>query len=111
MKEKWKKIENYPNYLISNYGNIYSTKSNKILKPKIDKQGYLHIGLYSNNKRKFFLVHRLVADHFLPTKDLEVNHKNGDKSNNSVKNLEWCTPKQNIANKLKRKYSFILKKI
>ena len=110
MKEKWKKIKNYPYYSISNLGRIHSLIKNRILKPSIDKQGYLHIGLYSNNKRKFFLVHRLVAEHFLSSKSLEVNHRDGNKNNNTVKNLEWVTPKQNIANKLKRKYSFILKK-
>jgi hypothetical protein len=105
--EVWKEVPQYEDYLlISNFGNVKTKtrqKTNgviekqKILTQKEKVNGYLEIGVRVNKKKKYFLVHRLVAIAFLIKVDgLEyVNHKNGNKKDNKVENLEWCTAKQN----------------
>ena len=97
MEEIWKDIEGYEGcYKISTKGNIQSTprKGTKggLIKPTEDKDGYLCVGLNKNNERKTFKVHRLVAMTFIQNKENlpEVNHKDENKSNNHVENLEWC---------------------
>lgn len=96
--EIWKDIEGYEGiYQISNKGSVKSIprKGAKggLIKPTADKDGYLCIGLNKNARRKTFKVHRLVAAAFIPnTENLpEVNHKDENKLNNCVDNLEWCT--------------------
>lgn len=96
--EIWKEINNYNGeYLISNLGNVKSLKSLKILKPQDDKNGYLFVMLSKQSKKKNYKIHRLVAEHFLenPMNYEVVNHKDGNKYNNSVENLEWCTHREN----------------
>ena len=97
-KEFWKVIENFPNYLISNRGNIKIVKTleNRILFTKDD--GYVSCPLTSNGKNYYKYVHRLVAEAFVPNPNNkgQVNHKNGIKNDNSVENLEWVTPSENI---------------
>ena len=96
-KELWKDIPEYEGlYQVSNYGRIkslhnYRGKGN-IIKPKI-KNNYYQIGLRKNNIRKWFSIHRLVAENFiLNSQNLpQVNHKDENKLNNYVDNLEWCT--------------------
>ena len=101
MEEKWKRIPGFPKYKVSNYGRIlsYHYKTPRIMKPrKAVKTGYLEIGLSNNNKRKFFLVHRLVLSLFNPIEHMEeyeVNHLDENKENNRLDNLEWVTPKEN----------------
>ena len=95
----WKPIIGYENlYKINNYGEVLSLRSNKILKPNNNGIGYFIIQLCKNGKRKNYLIHRLVAEHFLdnPNNLPEVNHKDEDKSNNFVNNLEWCKHKYNM---------------
>lgn len=84
-------------YKISNYGRIMSVKRSKIMKYAIKKNGYCQICLRKNRNKKNFLVHRLVALVFLEnTNNLsQVNHKDENKENNRVDNLEWCSPKYN----------------
>src|SRR5699024_5033033 len=93
-----KVIENFPNYLISNIGNIKIVKTleNRILFTKDD--GYVSCPLTSNGKNYYKYVHRLVAEAFVsnPNNKGQVNHKNGIKNDNSVENLEWVTPYENI---------------
>ena len=69
----------------------------QLLKPSLNKEGYAYVSLTKNNWSKSFRVHRLVAQAFIPNPDNkpEVNHLNGNKSDNWVTNLEWCTSKEN----------------
>lgn len=114
MREIWKPIANYEGiYEISNLGNIrsldrviYSNRwdknqfiKGKNLKPFLAANGYLRIELTDRDgDRKKFPVHRLVASTFIPNPNNypQINHKDEDKTNNSISNLEWCTAKYNI---------------
>lgn len=94
--EIWKSIENNPQYEISNKGNVRN-KNKKILKPRDNGKGYIYVDLYKKSTSKRYYVHRLVAQAFLPNfknKDC-VNHKDCNKQNNMVSNLEWCTKSEN----------------
>lgn len=103
MEEIWKYIVDYEDlYQISNKGNVKSlennkTKKEKILKQPVDKDGYLFVCLCKNGKIKNFKVHRLVAEAFIqnPNNLPQVNHKDENKQNNCVENLEFCTAKYN----------------
>ena len=97
-----KPIKNYKRYLIDSVnGNIYSNAKGKsmfLLKPFEKPDGYLAVTLWDDSilgtkKRKTFLVHRLVAETFIPNAENKptVNHKDGNKKNNCVDNLEWAT--------------------
>ena len=89
-------------YEISDWGRVKSlnyrnTGRAELMNPWEDKDGYLKIGLRKNRKTDFILVHRLVAQTFLPNPDNypQVNHKDENKANNRVENLEWCDGKYN----------------
>ena len=102
MEEQWKQIvmnDMEFDYLISSYGRVYSLKTQKILANRYDKQGYIRVALRKDGNPYYFLVHRLVAFHFIPNDDetkVEVNHIDENPSNNHVENLEWCTSKYNV---------------
>ena len=109
--EIWKDIKDYEGiYQISSLGNVkrlaYKIKNpaprangsmlnfeEHLLKPRIITHGYLSVALYKNGIRKDYKLHRLVAQHFIPNPENkpEVNHKDENKTNNCVDNLEWCT--------------------
>lgn len=96
--EKWKDIVGYESYYqISDIGRIKRKDTEKILKNNI-RNGYEYVTLCVNGQRKKFYVHRLVAIAFIPNPNSyeQVNHKDGNKSNNKASNLEWCTQKENL---------------
>ena len=95
--EIWGKIKNYENYEVSNQGRVRNTKNNKILKLAISNKGYERVWLCKNSRHQSFRVHRLVTFAFIGRcpKGKECNHKDGNKRNNNVKNLEWVTSQQN----------------
>lgn len=100
MIEIWKDIENYEGlYRISSWGRVKSLRYGKerILKPA-NVDGYLRVCLYKDGEPKWFKIHRLVAEAFLDNPDNlpEVNHKDEDKSNNNVNNLEFCSRQYNV---------------
>lgn len=110
MQEIWKDVCNYEGYYqISNKGRIksldrYVERNGKLVKVKgkilnLNKNnaGYYYLNLCTNNSRKKFLIHRLVAIAFIPNQNKLkcINHKDENKSNNSVENLEWCNHKYN----------------
>lgn len=119
MKEIWKPIKGYEGlYEVSNFGNVRSldryvycsnqfgskgTRKNKgvIIKSFVQNNGYVFVHL----KNKNFKIHRLVAQTFIPNNDNkpQVNHKDGNKTNNKVDNLEWCTVAENIQHAIKNK--------
>ena len=92
------KIKDFEDYLIDENGNIYSTRKKKYLKTIINKYGYCKVKLQKNKIIKMFSVHRLVALAFIPNPNNcpQVNHIDGNKLNNNVDNLEWCTSKHNM---------------
>lgn len=99
MQEQFKSLDflGFPNYSVSNFGYVVNDKFNRVLKEKINHQGYHTIYLSKDNIRTFFRIHRLVALAFIPNPNKlpQVNHKDENKSNNRVDNLEWCDNKYN----------------
>jgi len=89
----------YPDYKIFENGKVWSNLSNKFLKPQLSLNGYYKFSLRNkNNGCSNVLLHRLIALAFIPNPyDLpQINHKDGNKLNNSLNNLEWCTPLYNV---------------
>ena len=95
--EEWRNIPNYEGiYKVSNMGNIKSLITNKILKPSFDRFGYARFSATKFKKQKTLRIHRIVMEVFNPVSaKLQVNHIDGDKSNNKLENLEWCTDSEN----------------
>ena len=105
--EVWKDVIGYEGlYQVSNKGDVRSVDrinhigrkySGRTLKPRYAGLGYINVGLYKNGKMKNKYIHRLVAEAFIPSHNnyLEINHKDENKNNNHVNNLEWCTSKYN----------------
>lgn len=89
--ELWKWIPGYEGlYMVSTHGRV--KRNGKIRKQSTYKSGYMYVGLHKNGKGKNWKIHRLVALAFIPNPDNlpEVNHKDENKTNNHVSNLEWC---------------------
>lgn len=94
--EEWKEIKKCPGYFVSSFGNVMGKRFKHFYKTQLNHKGYEMVRIprlkYNNT------VHRLVAEHFIdtPDKSLQVNHKDGNKSNNHYSNLEYVTCKENI---------------
>lgn len=95
--EDFIEIQGFPKYFVSSDGEVYSAKRCKILKPVLQKNGYLHVTL-CNGLKKQISVHTLVASTFLQPRPLNavINHKNGEKNDNRACNLEWVTQRENV---------------
>lgn len=102
MEKIWKPVVGYEDYFsISSEGDVYSHRTDRILKQTIHKNGYYLLSTYLNGRKSksvCFRVHRLVAQAFIPNPENKphVNHLDGNKLNNAVDNLEWCTPQENV---------------
>ena len=91
----WKTINGFENYEVSDNGEVRNKKTGRILKNSPTTYGYLRVNLRANNESYTKYVHQLVARNFLEGEG-EVNHIDGNKSNNNINNLEWVSHKQNI---------------
>lgn len=116
-EEKWANVRGYEGlYKISNYGrlkhlpfSVYGLNSpcvnveEKIKKPNLMSKGYYVYELWKENKRKVFLLHRLLASIFIPNPLMlpQINHIDGNKQNNNISNLQWCTPRENTIHAIK----------
>lgn len=111
MEEVWKDIPGYEGlYQVSSFGNVKSLgrygknrykpiwRPGKVLSAGKDNKGYLTVVLSKNSKRHTYKVHRLVALTFIPKEDgkPQINHIDGNKSNNNINNLEWCSQSENM---------------
>lgn len=104
--EEWKDIKGYDGlYQVSNLGRVKSlgndkSRKEKILKAETTKGGYLRVNLYKKMKGKHMLIHRMVADAFIPNPENKpyIDHIDGNPFNNSIDNLRWCTHKENMNN-------------
>ena len=102
MTEIWKDIPGFNGYQVSNLGNFKSFKRNKCgryLKTNLSKKGYLNVHLRVNGKSSMYKCHRLVLITFDPiphAEQMEVNHKNENKQDNRLENLEWMTHIENV---------------
>ena len=97
--EIWKTIESSPNYEISNFGSVKNTKTGNMLKIATNNYGYKLVCLSDKNKKQTGYIHRLIAEafnnHNLDPRTRWVNHIDGDKTNNTINNLEWATYSDN----------------
>jgi hypothetical protein len=116
MIEIWKTIDDYPDYQASTFGNIRSIDKTveridgrsmrikgRILKPEISNAGYFLVSVVKERRSYKKTIHRLIAKTFIKNtkNDKEVNHKDGNKLNNILVNLEWISPKENIQHAIK----------
>lgn len=93
----YKQIPEYPDYACSPDGEIINLKSGKMLSKSINRKGYIQHCISVNGKRRIIFPHRIVATLYVdnPNNKPYVNHIDGNKQNNSYKNLEWCTAREN----------------
>lgn len=96
--ENWRDINGYEGlYQVSDEGRVFSVRRNMIMKPTVNKGGYLIVNLTAKDgKQKVYNLHTLVANAFLEKTGDEINHKDEDKTNNRIDNLEWCDRQYNI---------------
>lgn len=96
--EEWKPIKGFEDrYMISNRGRVWSYHKNALMSASVGSAGYPHLSLREGGKKRYVDVHRLVAEYFIPNPlGLRyINHKDENKQNNNVENLEWCTQQYN----------------
>ena len=84
-------------YAVTSCGKVWSYRRKRFMKPSTDSEGYLKVSLYKDGKDKNYYVHRLVAEAYIPNSENlpQINHKDENKTNNCLQNLEWCDSKYN----------------
>ncbi len=94
----WKKLSGHTKYSVSDEGQVRNDKTGSMLRQWLDSNGYYSVSLYESKKTKIARVHHLVAEAFIPNPENlhDVNHEDGNKSNNLVSNLIWCTRSYNM---------------
>ena len=94
----WKTIDEFPNYLISNQGDVKNKRTGYTKKPSVGKRGYVVFSMNKEGKLYLRTQHIMLARTFIPNPLNKpcVNHKDGNKQNNSIDNLEWVTAKENL---------------
>jgi len=90
-------IQGFENYLIYSDGRVFSKKSNKFLKPRMNTTGYLIVDLSHGGKRKIYRNHRLIAIHYIPNPENKqmIDHINRNRNDNRLENLRWATRSEN----------------
>ena len=101
--EEWRQIQKHPNYDASSEGRIRNRKTGRILKTRINDRGYESVCLHDRGEQTSTRVHRLIAETFIDEncEGLDVNHIDGNKTNNHIDNLEFCTRKENVQHAFK----------
>lgn len=96
-KAEWREVKEYTNYEVNQFGGIRHKKRKKFLKPRSNNGGYQYVNFKINGKNTNFAVHRIVANAFIPNPNgyTEINHKDYDKTNNCIDNLEWVLSSYN----------------
>ena len=106
--ERFKTVEGFEDYEVSTWGRVFNKRTGNFLTPYHHNKGYMRVDLINGSGRKHFKVHRLVAAAFIPNPGNKphINHKDGNKENNSISNLEWVTNRENYdhAKELRRKW-------
>jgi len=118
--EIWRNLIDYPNYRVSNLGNVMlkagtnaagQKRKQRMIKPRPDRDGYMRTQLRNEYGRKDVFVHRLVAQAFVIVEhtDETVNHENGVRHDNRVENLTWMTLQENIQHAIDNDYAIAYK--
>lgn len=104
-KEEWRQVVEHSNYEVNQFGEIRHKQRKHILKPRSNNGGYQYVNFKVDGKNTNFAVHRIVANAFIPNPNgyTEVNHKDYDRTNNCVENLEWVTSSQNKSHAFQKK--------
>ena len=99
----WRNVPGYDLYVCSTQGDIKNRRTNRLLKPAEDKDGYLKVVLVNESGKHYIAVHRVVGFTYIPNPENkpQINHIDGNKKNNSVNNLEWVTNKENRVHAIK----------
>lgn len=97
MKEQWREIAGFEGYYVSDLGNVKGRRGTILKQQLNDATGYYHVNIRKDGKPRTNTIHRLVAEAFLPEIEgkPQVNHKDGDKTNNNIENLEWVSASEN----------------
>lgn len=95
---EWRSVTGFPRYEVSDDGDVMNRETGKVLKPIHQSTGYSTVTLTEGKRRQSIGIHRIVANEFIPNPESKpmVNHLDGDKSNNRLENLEWCTCSENM---------------